>query len=66
MNGFKKLLRRDSYSFEELASIHDNGDDVNFYLRSIGKKNRYMILIQDADEIIAIEMKGHIDVNLLF
>ena len=63
VNGFKKLLAKDS--FEELASIRDNGDDVNFYLQSKGKKNRYMILVQEPDEVVVIEMKGDIDVNLL-
>lgn len=63
VNGFKKLLAKDS--FEELASIRDNGDDVNFYLQSKGKKNRYMILVQQPDEVVVIEMKGDIDINLL-
>ena len=63
VNGFKKLLKKDS--FEELASIRDNGDDVNFYLQSTGKKNKYMILIQEPDEVVVIEMKGDIDINLL-
>lgn len=63
VNGFKKLLRKDS--FEELASIRDNGDDVTFYLQSTGKKNRYVVLIQEPDEVVVIELKGSIDMNLL-
>ncbi|MBK5278810.1 MAG: DUF4252 domain-containing protein [Bacteroidia bacterium] len=63
VNGFKKVLRNDS--FEELASIHDHGDDVTFYLQSTGKKNRYIVLIQEPDEVVVIELKGSIDVNLL-
>jgi hypothetical protein len=63
VNGFKKLLAKDS--FEELASIRDNGDDVNFYLQSTGRKNRYVILIQEPDEVVVVELKGSIDVNML-
>ena len=63
VNGFKKLQKKDS--FEELASVRDHGDDVTFYLQSTGKKNRYVVLIQEPDEVVVIEMKGYIDINLL-
>ncbi len=63
VNGFKKLLKKDS--FEELASVRDHGDDVSIYLQSSGKKNRYMIVVQEPDEVVVIEMKGSIDMNLL-
>jgi hypothetical protein len=63
VNGYKKLLRKDS--FEELASVRDKGDDVTFYLQSTGKKNRYMVVIQEPDEVVVIEMKGYVDINLL-
>lgn len=63
VNGYKKLLKKDS--FEELASVRDNGDAITFYLQSNGNKNRYMVLIQESDEVVVIEMKGYIDANLL-
>ena len=63
VKGFKKLLVKDS--FEELASVRDHGDDVTFYLQSTGKKNRYVVLIQEPDEVVVVELKGSIDVNLL-
>lgn len=63
VKGFKKLLKKDS--FEELASIRDQGDDVTFYLQSTGKKNRYVVVIQEIDEVVVIEMKGLIDTNFL-
>ena len=63
VKGFKKLLKKDS--FEELASIRDQGDDVTFYLQSTGKKNRYVVVIQEIDEVVVIEMKGLIDASLL-
>jgi len=60
LNGFKKVMKDDG--FEELARIKDNGDDVTVYLQSSEKKNdRYMILVEEDDEIVAIEMKGRID-----
>jgi hypothetical protein len=63
VNGYKKLLKKDS--FEELASVRDNGDHITFYLQATGNKNRYMIVVQEPDEVVVIEMKGDIDVNLL-
>ena len=63
VNGYKKLLRKDS--FDELASVRDKGDDVAFYLQSTGKKNRYMVVIQEPDEVVVVEMKGYVDINLL-
>ena len=63
VNGYKKLLKKDS--FEELASVRDHGDHITFYLQSTGNKNRYMIVVQEPDEVVVIEMKGYIDANLL-
>ena len=63
VSGFKKLLVKDS--FEELASVRDHGDDVTFYLQTTGNKNRYMIVVQEPDEVVVIEMRGTIDANLL-
>ena len=63
VNGFKRLLKKDS--FEELASVRDNGDHITFYLQANGNKNRYMIVVQEPDEVVVIEMKGYIDANLL-
>ncbi len=63
VNGFKKLLKKDS--FEELASVRDHGDDITFYLQATGNKNRYMIVVQEPNEVVVIEMKGSIDANLL-
>lgn len=64
VNGFKSVLKKDG--FEELAFIRDNGDEITLYLRE-GKnnKNRYFALIEEPDEIIAIELKGYIDPGLL-
>ena len=64
LNGFKKVLRGDG--FEELARVKDHGDEVTMYLQSSGKKkDRYMILVEEEDEIIAIEIKGYIDTEFI-
>ncbi|MBL7862149.1 MAG: DUF4252 domain-containing protein [Cyclobacteriaceae bacterium] len=64
VTGFKNVLKKDG--FEELAFIRDHGDEITLYLRE-GKnnKNRYFALIEEPDEIIAIELKGYIDPRLL-
>jgi Domain of unknown function (DUF4252) len=64
VNGFKKILVKDS--FEELANIKEDGDDVTFFLQSTkSKDNRYVILVEEKDEVVAIEIRGYIDVEKL-
>ena len=58
------MLRKDS--FEELASIKDNGDDVTIFLQSSGKKSDcYIVVIEGPSEIVVVELKGTIDVKML-
>lgn len=60
VNGFRSYLRKDS--FEQLADVRDQGDQVTFYHRSDGtRKDRYFVLVDEQDEVVAIEMKGYID-----
>jgi Domain of unknown function (DUF4252) len=62
--GFKKVLRKDS--FEELARVKDRGDDVTLYARPTQSRNtRYIILVEESDEVVLIELEGHIDPDLL-
>ena len=64
LSGFKKIMRKDS--FQELARMKDNGDLVTFYLRSTeSNNNRYMILVEDSDNVVAIELTGYIDPEFL-
>ena len=65
IGGFKKVLRSDS--FHELAHFRDRGDQVWLYLQENGKyHDRYFVLIdQKDDEVVAIEMKGHVDMDKL-
>lgn len=64
VSGFKKAMRKDSYN--ELARMKDNGDAVTFYMKSTeSKNNRYMILVEDSDNVVAIELTGYIDPEFL-
>jgi DNA-binding transcriptional regulator of glucitol operon len=60
VNGFRSYLKKDS--FEELASVRDKGEHVTFYHKTDGgRKDQYFVLIEEATEVVAIEMKGYID-----
>jgi len=46
-------------------SIRDNGEHINIFHRLDGnKKNRYFVLIEESDEVVALELKGYIDPEL--
>jgi len=63
VNGFRKYITKDS--FEEVMSIRDNGEHINIFHRLDGnKKNRYFVLIEESDEVVALELKGYIDPEL--
>jgi Domain of unknown function (DUF4252) len=63
--GFKKILKDDS--FQELATVRDNGDDVSIFLQE-GSKNRdrYFILVDEGDEVVGVEIKGTMDMNVIY
>lgn len=61
LGGFRKFAKEDG--FEEVASIRDHGDNVDILMQR-GKKdsiNRYLVLIDDGGEVVAVEMKGNIN-----
>lgn len=65
VQGFKKVIRADA--FEELIDIREQDDKVSGYLQ-LNKKaatNRYLILIDNPQELVAIEILGNIDLNKL-
>ncbi|HEY5822917.1 MAG TPA: DUF4252 domain-containing protein [Cyclobacteriaceae bacterium] len=63
VNGFRKFIANDS--FEEVMSIRDNGEHINIFHRLDGnKKNRYFVLVEESDEVVALELKGYIDPEL--
>ena len=61
MKGFKSLMKQDG--FEDLAQIIDKGEVVTIFVQE-GKSrayNRYMMLIEEPSEIVAIELTGYLD-----
>lgn len=64
VKGFTEVLKKDS--FDELAHITDNRDNVRVYHRTEGNnRDRYFVLIDEGEEVIAIEIKGYIDTEML-
>ncbi len=64
VKGFKNVLKQDS--FQELAFIRDNGEEVSIYLKEGNNhKNHYFVLVEDEQEVVAIELKGYIDLEQL-
>ncbi len=64
VRGFKNILQQDS--FQELAFIRDNGEEVSIYLKEGNNhKNHYFVLVEDEQEVVAIELKGYIDLEQL-
>lgn len=64
IQGFKKVLKQDAY--QELAFIRDEGEEVSIYLREgNNNKNTYFVLVEDEQEVIAMELKGYLDPQLL-
>lgn len=65
VHGFQKIVQRDA--FEEVASVRDEAELVTVYLQDIegSQLNRYLILIDNATEFVAVEIKGYIDTTLI-
>jgi hypothetical protein len=64
VKGFKNILIKDS--FQELAYIRDNGEGITIYLREGNNhKNHYFVLVEEERQVVAIELKGYLDPQLL-
>lgn len=65
LTGFKKILLKDN--FEQMASVSESGEVITVYMKDDMKKrsNLYFVLIENRDEVIALEIKGRIDTNKL-
>jgi hypothetical protein len=65
VNGFKKAVGNDSY--EEVATVREEREEVTIYVQSHENSsfNSYFILIDNPEEVVAVEIKGYIDVSLL-
>lgn len=60
VSGFKSRLPKDK--FELMGDFRDEGGSVAFYHRAEKRgKNCYFVIIDQDDEVVAIEMKGYID-----
>jgi hypothetical protein len=67
LQGFRKVAKEDG--FEELAHVRDHGDDVSILIQTPAQKNldnRYLLLIEEKDEVVVIEVRGYIDPDLIF
>lgn len=64
VKGFKKIVSDDD--FESLASIREKNSRIEIYLQqSDNPENRYLVLMEESDQLTAIELKGYIDVDKL-
>jgi hypothetical protein len=65
VEGFKEVLLKDQYS--QLAQIRENSEEVTVYIQSAktSSLNRYLILIHNPEEVVAVELKGYIDADVL-
>jgi hypothetical protein len=60
VNGFRKVLSEDR--FEELACIRERNEVVTIYIKENGNRlNYYFVLVEEADEVVAMEIKGYIN-----
>jgi hypothetical protein len=65
VKGFRKVIA--AHSFEEMLAIKDHGDDVMIYMQEGKKKrdNRYLVLVDDKEDVVALEIRGYIDPRAL-
>jgi hypothetical protein len=65
LKGLKKFIEKDS--FEPMLLVKEHGDEVTLYLQEGGspRLNRYLLLIDNSTEVVAIEIKGYIDMEKL-
>lgn len=64
IEGYKKFVLKDN--FEEVGSVRDHGDLVTLYMQGDKKStNRYLMLVEDGGEFVAIEIKGYVDPKIL-
>jgi hypothetical protein len=67
LDGFRKVAKEKD-GFEELAHVRDNGDDVTILIQDPARKNqdnRYLLLVEENDQVVVIEVRGYIDPDLI-
>jgi Domain of unknown function (DUF4252) len=63
LSSFKSYMKKDE--FEELIMVKKHHDHVSLYRREDDKKNpRYFLLVEEPDQVVAVEMRGDIDPEL--
>lgn len=65
VNGFKSLIEKDM--FQTLAEVREPGETVSIYIQEgkTSSRNRYLVLVEEASEIVAIELTGYLDPSKL-
>jgi hypothetical protein len=64
LNSFKKYVMKDG--FEQLLTVRDNGEDVQFFMQEGSKnRNRYLVIAEQEDEVTVFELTGYIDIEKL-
>lgn len=62
VGGFKKYMVTDH--FESLVTVKEDGESVEVYLQQSGKqRDRYLVLVQEREEMTVIEINGYIDIQ---
>ncbi|MGC3943900.1 MAG: DUF4252 domain-containing protein [Chryseolinea sp.] len=61
VKGFRRILHQDN--FDEMMSFRENGDAVTVFSNSPSHHNDqcYMMLVESDDEIVLIEILGHVN-----
>lgn len=65
VEGFKTVLLKDQYN--ALVQVREHGKEVTVYIQSpkTSSLNRYLMLIQNPEEVVAVELTGYIDADVL-
>jgi hypothetical protein len=64
VGGYRRLLKADH--FESLMNVKDHGSLVEIYIQETdNRKSRYLVLVEEKDDLTVIELKGRIDVEKL-
>ncbi len=59
VQGYKKFLVENR--FENLMDVRDNGEHISVLLAPGARDERYVIIVDEGNEVIVFEMKGHIN-----
>lgn len=63
VNGYKRFLEENHY--EHLMEVKDNGEVISFMLAPGKQRDYYVVIVDGVNEVVVMELKGHIDPALL-